>query len=188
MSDRPPLDGWHFTSFVVTDRGPNSAARWRSSVPLARPLSPPDPNPLSVLRFIRQVLRELRVILCQTSRADVASNADIRNFCPKVVTLSTGLFTQSTTSHHLDACFPQTEGPSRPCLGRDVIVSPPTFDVAMGSPDPPIDRNAGRRALTSDLCPMRAPTTSRCARRLVTDRCRRASGRDESTSIVASDR
>jgi len=46
---------------VVTDRGPNSAARWRSSVPLARPLSPPDPNPLAVLRLIRQVLRELRV-------------------------------------------------------------------------------------------------------------------------------
>ena len=113
MSDRPPLDGWHFTSFVVTDRGPNSAARWRSSVPLARPLSPPDPNPLSVLRLIRQVLRELRVILCQTLQAHVASNSDIRNFCPIVVTFSTGLFTQSTTSHYLDASFPQVEDPAR---------------------------------------------------------------------------
>jgi hypothetical protein len=130
VSDRPPLDGWHFTSFVVTDRGPNSAARWRSSVPLARPLSPPDPNPLSVLRFIRQVLRELRVILCQTLRAGVASNADIRNFCPKVVTLSTGLFTQGTTSHHLDACFPQPEGPALPCSRRGLAVSSPNIEVA----------------------------------------------------------
>ena len=114
MSDRSPLDGWHFTSFVVTDRGPNSAARWRSSVPLARPLSPPDPNPLSVLRLIRQVLRELRVILCQTLRADVASNADIRNFCPTVVTFSTGLFTMSTPFHHLGSCFPQPDGVRNP--------------------------------------------------------------------------
>jgi hypothetical protein len=113
VSDRPPHDGWHSTSFVVTDRGPNSAARWRSSVPLARPLSPPDPNPLSGLRLIRQVLRELRVILCQTPRAHVGWNPDIRNFCPKVVTFSTGLFTQNTTSHHLVASFPQT-GTSQP--------------------------------------------------------------------------
>jgi hypothetical protein len=126
VSDRPPLDGWHSTSFVVTDRGPNSAARWRSSVPLARPLSPPDPNPLSVLRLIRQVLRELRVILCQTLKAEVASNVDIRNFCPIVVTFSTGLFTESTTFNHLDSCFPQPGGRGDLSCDRDSTRSSPT--------------------------------------------------------------
>ena len=129
MSDRSPLDGWHSTSFVVTDRGPNSAARWRSSVPLARPLSPPDPNPLSVLRLIRQVLRELRVILCQTPQAHVASIGDIRNFCPIVVTFSTGLFTQSTTSHHLDSSFPQTGDFADELSDPDLPLWSPKFNV-----------------------------------------------------------
>jgi hypothetical protein len=129
VSDRSPLDGWHFTSFVVTDRGPNSAARWRSSVPLARPLSPPDSNPLSVLRLIRQVLRELRVILCQTLQADIGSNGDIRNFCPKVVTLSTGLFTQSTTSNYLDSCFPQPEGLAGPSSDSELTHWSPRIGV-----------------------------------------------------------
>jgi len=52
VSDRQPFDGWHFTSFVVPISGPNSAARWWESVPLARSLSPPDPDPLSVLRLV----------------------------------------------------------------------------------------------------------------------------------------
>jgi hypothetical protein len=52
VSDRRPFDGWHFTSFAVPNCGPNSAVRWMGSVPLARPLSPPDPDPLSVLFLV----------------------------------------------------------------------------------------------------------------------------------------
>ncbi len=163
MSDRPPLDGWHFTSFVVTDRGPNSAARWRSSVPLARPLSPPDSNPLAVLRLIRQVLRELRVILCQTLQADVGSNADIRNFCPKVVTFSTGLFTQSTSLNYLDACFPQPDALTDPSLGADLDNQSRELALPTSVAHAFVTGQRRSGALTSALCPIRALRTSRIA-------------------------
>ena len=136
VSDRPPHDGWHFTSFVVTDRGPNSAARWRSSVPLARPLSPPDPNPLSVLRLIRQVLRELRLILCQNFWLGVGSNGDIRNFCPKVVTFSTDLFTLSTCIHDLVACFPQSGSLASPESVSISALSSPKMEISRKSRHP----------------------------------------------------
>ena len=171
MSDRPPLDGWHFTSFVVTDRGPNSAARWRSSVPLARPLSPPDPNPLSVLRLIRQVLRELRVILCQTLQAHVASIGDIRNFCPIVVTFSTGLFTQSTTSHHLDASFPQTGDFAGVLKGTDLPPCSPTM-AAPFSVGRVLGHQAGRRSFVN-LRPMPARRCLMVARASIDALCER---------------
>ena len=150
VSDRPPYDGWHFTSFVVTDRGPNSAARWRSSVPLARPLSPPDPNHLSVLRLIRQVLRELRVILCQNFWLDVGSNGDIRNFYPIVVTFSTDLFSLSTYFHDLVACFPQTSGLSNPERVFVFALSSPEMEFSRKS------RHSGTVLSCRNLRPMPA--------------------------------
>ncbi len=160
VSDRPPLDGWHSTSFVVTDRGPNSAARWRSSVPLARPLSPPDPNPLSGLRLIRQVLRELRVILCQTLRAHVGSNVDIRNFCPKVVTFSTGLFTQNTTSHHLVASFPQTGDLADIRHDADLPTWSPGMSVSSFARHPDRHPVGPKRCFNLRLCPSHAALSS----------------------------
>lgn len=176
VSDRPPHDGWHFTSFVVTDRGPNSAARWRSSVPLARPLSPPDLNPLSVLRLIRQVLRELRVILCQTFGANVGSNRDIRNFCPIVVIFSTGLFTLGTTSNYLDACFAQDVRHSVPFPRAEKRFHHgkrhfSTVQVGFGQ-----CRGWRRGDLTSDLCTLRAFLTERILQSLRVD-CRKCSHR-----------
>jgi hypothetical protein len=107
VSDRQPFDGWHFTSFVVPNRGPNSAVRWWKSVPLARSLFPPDPeSPFGSLSR-QQVLCELRVILCQIRQDRYLENDEIRNFYPVLDPLSTGLFPSCEDTDYLVACFAQ---------------------------------------------------------------------------------
>jgi hypothetical protein len=70
------------------------------------------------------VLRELRETLCQTLLAGDGSKRDIRNFCPKVVTLSTGFLAKSTKINELVAGFQQVRGafalPATPIRHRQV--------------------------------------------------------------------
>ena len=149
---------------VIRRCGPRTELRcpFGGSVPLARPLSPSSTSPCGSVS-VRQVLRELRVILCQTLQADVGSNADIRNFCPKVVTFSTGLFTQSTSLNYLDACFPQPDALTDPSLGADLDNQSRELALPTSVAHAFVTGQRRSGALTSALCPIRALRTSRIA-------------------------
>ena len=107
VSDGQPFDGWHFTSFVVPNYGPNSAVRWWKFVPLARSLSPPDPDAPFGSLSRQQVLRELRVILCQTRGTGAWKMMKSGAFAQLLTSLSTGLFARCLITNHLVACYPQ---------------------------------------------------------------------------------
>ena len=76
------------------------------SVPLARPLSPSSLSPFGS-QDRRQVLRELRVVLCQRLTAAPRDFSKITGFCPVSPGLSTKKFVASRALHRFLPSFTQ---------------------------------------------------------------------------------
>ena len=97
--------GMHSTPFA--SRGSRTELRYRSrgSVPLAGSLAPRLPL-TSRLEVGGQVLRGLRVSLCQSAGAPPRGKCEIIGLCPTLVPLSTESVATTRETNHLGARFP----------------------------------------------------------------------------------
>jgi hypothetical protein len=83
----------------------------RRSVPLSRSLPPPSIHPLGPTDR-RQVLRELRVTLCQSGESLSNGNRQIRHFCPALTLFCLVFPKTGATINQIGPFFPQLT-PSR---------------------------------------------------------------------------
>ena len=101
------FDGRHFTSFA----GSVQRTELRCSLERIRPSCevPHPPTSFSPCGSLDrwQVLRELRVILCQSFFPLPSPKREITNFCPGLSHLSTALVVERSHTNHLVASFPQ---------------------------------------------------------------------------------
>jgi hypothetical protein len=102
------FDGRHFTSFA----GSVQRTELRCSLERIRPSCevPHPPTSFSPCGSLDrwQVLRELRVILCQRFFPLPSPKREITNFCPGLSHLSTALVGERSHTNHLVASFPQS--------------------------------------------------------------------------------